>query len=72
LKIIEKHNMRQQQRIKQLEKELASVKSDLWNLVGGGEFSAWVEATNPTMPIAAYKEYAEAKRHFPDLKENYG
>ena len=47
--------------------ELDAVKADLWCLVGGGEFAAWIES-GVEMPMAALKEWEEARRHFPELK----
>jgi hypothetical protein len=51
-------------RIKKLEQEVAMLRSHIWWLVGGGEFAAW--AQNKPMPLAARKEFDEARALFPD------
>lgn len=61
--------MRQEQEIKKLKKEIENLKCDLWWLVGGGEFAEWIRIAQPSMPAAAAREYEEAKRYFPTLKE---
>ena len=53
-------------RIRKLEQEIQSLKIDLWNLVGGGEFAAWLETKS--MPLAAAKELEDARRHFESIQ----
>jgi hypothetical protein len=51
------------QRITQLEHSNAKLRTQLWWLVGGGEFAAW--AQTKAMPLAVRKEFDEARANFP-------
>lgn len=51
-------------RIRKLEQDNAHLRATIWWLVGGGEFAAWAETK--AMPLAARKEFDEARSLFPD------
>lgn len=49
-------------RIRKLEQENAALRTQLWWLVGGGEFAAWAETK--AMPLAVRKEFDDARQVF--------